>query len=78
MYKKEKLKVLQYLDNGMAGEMMRFNDLLPKYMSDSLVDMYLQRLYNQRNSWLTGILYEDTNLGKTVGPESETVQEIPE
>ncbi len=78
MYKKEKLKVLQYLDNGMAAEMMRFNDLLPKYFTDNWVDGYLRRLYRQRNSWLTGILYEDTNLGTTLGPEKETSFSAPE
>ena len=77
-YQKEKLKILQYLDNGMAAEMMRFNDLLPKYFTDNWVDGYLRRLYKQRNSWLTGILYEDTNLGMTVGPEREMSFEISE
>ena len=73
LYKSEKDKLLRYLDNGMAYEMLRFNNMLPRTYTENRVDGFLRRLYAQRNSALNGIVWEKRDGGYDMVDLNEAV-----
>lgn len=73
MYNNEKDKLLKYIDNGMSFEMIRLNNLLPRSYTENKVDGFLRKLYSQRNSMLTGILYDKRNPGYDILDLNEAV-----
>ena len=73
LYSNEKQKLLKYIDNGMSYEMLRLNNLLPRHYTENKVDGFLRKLYNQRNSFLTGILYDKRDSGFDFVDLNETV-----
>lgn len=73
LYSQEKEKLLKYIDNGLAYEMLRLNNMLPRTYTENRVDGFLRRLYRQRNSILNGVLYDKREPGFDFVDLNETV-----
>ena len=59
----EKQQMLSYLDNLLGFDMMKLNDILPRYWLEPWVNQYVVRLYFARNSFLTGVIFGQEGKG---------------
>ncbi len=76
-YDEEKDRLLNYLDANMGLAMLHFNNMLPRHWTQNWVNGYTVKLYKQRHSRFTGILYPPEGATNTVR-DSEEFPEMTE
>ena len=72
MYRKEKKKVLDYLDVNMAVSVFAFNAMLPRKWTENFVNLKTSRLYYGRKFFGNGIFMAPEGIQDTYFDEEDT------
>ena len=55
----EKTKIIEFLDHNLAWDILKLNNMIPRWLRESVIDWKIVMLYLSRNNFLTGTVFRN-------------------